>query len=232
VFRNSGYFFVGVLGLALLAFWPQYLSRLAGGGISGYVHFHAVVMALWLGLLIVQPFLLRAGRRRLHRALGALSYGLAPAIVVAGILMAHAVLVRDGEDDFAGAGATLYLPLSMIALFAVTYKLAIAYRKAPALHARFMICTCLGLVDPITGRVLAFYFAPLDHPLYYQVVSFVLTAGALSVLIFAERRQRRGRGVFPAMLGATALVYGLWFTLAQSTAWLGVARWFRGLPLT
>ena len=232
MFRTSGYCFLGVLGLAALAFWPQYLSRLAGGGISGYVHFHAIVMTLWLGLLIVQPFLIRAERRRLHRALGALSYALAPAIVVAGILLAHAVVVRDGAADFADAGATLYLPLAMIALFAVTYGLAIAYRRTPAVHARFMICTSLGLVDPITGRVLGFYFAPLGNPLYYQVVSFGLTAAALSALIFAERRQRRARAVFPAMLGAAAIVYGLWFTLAQSSAWLGFARWFRDLPLT
>lgn len=232
MFRTSGYCFLGVLGLAALAFWPQYLSRLPSGGISGYVHFHALVMTLWLGLLIVQPFLLRAGRRSLHRALGALSYGLAPAVVVAGILLAHAAVVRDGDADFAGAGATLYLPLSMIALFAVSYGLAIAYRKTPALHARFMICTSLGLVDPITGRVLAFYFAPLGNPLYYQVVSFGLTAAALAALIVAERRQPRARGAFPAMLGAAAIVYGLWFTVAQSSAWLGVARWFRDLPLT
>jgi hypothetical protein len=232
VFRNSGYFFLGLFGLALIAFWPQYGARLAGGGISGLIHFHAAVMTLWFGLLIIQPFLLRAGRRSWHRALGKLSYAVAPLAVIAAILLSHAVLRRDAVASFEGAGAFLYMQLSMTALFAVAYGLGIAFRTTPMLHARFMICTSLAVIDPILGRVLAFHFPPLSHPLHYQVASFALSAVVLLVLIFAERHQPRARTVFPAMLGAITIVYGLWFTLGQSRAWLGFARWFHDLPLT
>jgi hypothetical protein len=61
VYRKSGYYFAGLFGAALVAFWPQYLSRLGAGGISVYIHVHAVLMTTWFGLLIAQPFLLRAG---------------------------------------------------------------------------------------------------------------------------------------------------------------------------
>jgi hypothetical protein len=232
VFRSSGYFFVGLFGLALIAFWPMYVSRLSGGGISGYVHAHAAAMTLWLGLMIAQPFLLRAGRRSLHRALGKLSYAVVPVAVVAAILLSHAALRRDAASDFAGAGSFAYMPLSMTVVFAVAYGLAIAYRDTPALHARWMICSSLAVIDPILGRVLAFHAPPLGHMLYYQLVSFAVSAVVLVALIVAERHQPRGRAVFPAMLGALAVVYGLWFTLGQSRAWLGVARWFHDLPLT
>jgi hypothetical protein len=236
VFRSSGYFFLGLFGLAVLAFWPMYVSQLSGGGISGYVHVHAAAMTLWFGLLIAQPFLLHAGRRSLHRALGKLSYAVVPVAVVAAILVSHAALRRDGAADFASAGSFVYMPLSMTVLFAATYGLAIAFRDTPAVHARWMICSSFAVLDPILGRVLAFNAPPLPHPLYYQLISYVLSAVVLLALIVAERRRRRpqlqGRVVFPAMLGALTVVYGLWFTLGQSSTWLGVARWFHDLPLT
>jgi hypothetical protein len=232
VFRNSGYFFIGLFGLAVVAFWPMYVAQLSGGGISGYVHVHAVAMTLWFGLLIAQPFLIHAGRRSLHRALGKLSYAIVPAAVVAAILLSHAALRRDAAVDFAGAGSFVYMPLSMTVLFAATYGLAIAFRHRPAVHARWMICSSLPVLDPILGRVLIFHGPPLGHPLYYQLISYAVSAVVLVALIVAERRQPRGRVVFPAMLVALTVAYGLWFTLGQSRAWLGVARWFHDLPLT
>jgi hypothetical protein len=228
---RSAYLFAGLFGLALLAFWPSYLSRL-GAGSSGYVHVHAALMTLWFGLLIAQAVLIRTRRRTLHRRLGALSYGLAPIVVVAGVLLSHAALVRDAIDNPAGAWTTAYLPLAMLAWFTVCYALAIAYRKTPALHARFMIGTCLAAVDPIASRVAAFYFPPLADPMRYPLISWGVTAAILLAAIAAERGQPRGRAVFPAMLAASSAMFALWFTLAPSPAWRSFARWFHDLPLT
>lgn len=231
VLGRSAYLFAGVFGCALLAFWPSYLSLL-GRGSSGYVHVHAAVMTLWFALLIVQAALIRAHRRALHRRLGALSYGLAPIIVVAGVLLSHVALVRDAGGDPAGAGRTLYLPLSMITWFAGCYALAIVYRNVPALHARFMVGTALAAVDPIASRIAAFYLPPLEDPARYPLISWGAVAAILIGAIVAERGQPRGRAVFPAMLAAISLVFALWFALAPSPSWLAFAGWFRGLPLT
>lgn len=229
--RGAATLCAGLFALALLAFWPSYLSRL-GVGFTGYVHAHAVAMTLWFALLIAQAMLIRADRRALHRRLGALSYGLAPVIVVAGVLLAHAALVRDAATDPVGAAMTAYLPLAMIAWFAACYALAIAYRKDPALHARFMLGTSLAAVDPIAARVAAFYFPPIQDAARYQLVSWGLTAAILIALMVAERGQRRGRAVFPGMLAASTIVFGLWFAFAPSGAWLAFARWFRDLAIT
>ena len=229
--RGAATLFAGLFALALLAFWPSYLSRLRAGA-TGYVHVHAVAMTLWFALLIAQALLIRAGRRALHRKLGAASYGLAPVVVVAGVLLAHAALVRDAAGDPDGAGTTAYLPLTMIAWFTACYGLAIAYRKVPALHARFMIGTSLAAVDPIASRVAAFYFPPLEDASRYPLVSWGLIAAILVVFMAAERGQRRGRTVFPALLAASTVVFALWFVLAPSAAWLAFARWFRDLPIT
>lgn len=94
-----------------------------------------------------------------------------------------------------------------------------------------MICTAFPFIDPILGRILAFYLPLFDDPVHYQGVSFAVSVVALGLLMFAERRQRQARWVFPAMLAATVVVYALWFTLAQSPAWHAVARWFLDLQL-
>jgi hypothetical protein len=228
VFRNSGYGFLFLFGLALIAFWPMYISRLPGGGIDAHTHVHAIVMALWFGLLIVQPFLIKSGRLALHRRLGMLSLVLAPFIAISGAVMAHMALDRDAAD-LAQAAPALYLALAMTAWFSASYGLAMVYRKDPPVHARLMICTNLALIDPIVGRILPFYFAPFEHPIRYQAVSFALSLAGLGILMFVERRRPRGRAVFPVMVGVTVVVYGLWFTLAQSTSWIPVARWFHHL---
>lgn len=232
MFRASALLFAAVFALALVAFWPSYLSRLPGGGFPLHVHVHAVVMTLWFALLIAQALLIRAPRAALHRRLGAASYILAPLVVASGVRLAHAALVRDAPGDPAGAGTTLYLPLAMIAWFAACYALAIVYRKQAALHARFMIGTCLAAIDPIAARVAAFYFPPLDHAERYQLVSAGLTGAILVLLIATERGQRRGRAVFPAMLAASALVFAGWFAFAPSSAWATFARRFLDLPIT
>lgn len=84
---RSGPWFAGLLLVALVAFWPTYLSRL--GISSGYTHLHAVLATAWLSLLIAQPLLVRRRKLDRHRALGRLSYALAPAVVVSVLLLAH-----------------------------------------------------------------------------------------------------------------------------------------------
>jgi hypothetical protein len=123
VFRNTGYFFLVLFGLALIAFWPMYLSRLPGRTIDAHTHVHAVVMTLWFGLLIAQPFLIKYGRLALHRTLGVLSLGLAPFIAASGVVMAHMAIERDAAH-LAQAAPSLYLSLAMTAWFAVSYGLA------------------------------------------------------------------------------------------------------------
>ena len=232
VFRTTGYWFAGLFALALLAFWPGYLSQLPAGGIRGYVHLHAAAMTLWFALLITQPFLIWYGMRDWHRRLGRVAYGLAPVAAASGVLLAHAGVVRDAAGDPSAAAAGLYPPIAMTAWFAACAALGLAYRKVPAIHARFMIGTGLAAIDPIAARVVVFYGPPLPEPIGFPLISWAIAAAALTVLIVAERRQPRARAVFPAMLAAITTVWALWFTLVPSPAWRGFARWFHDLPLT
>jgi hypothetical protein len=70
-FRNAGYFFIGILAVAVLGFMPSYFPSATARRVdfSGYTHFHATVMVLWLALLITQPFLIKRGHAEWHPGL-------------------------------------------------------------------------------------------------------------------------------------------------------------------
>jgi len=51
-FHNSGFYFIVLLFLAVIGFWQSYFSKLFGD-INSYIHFHAITMMLWVGMLIM-----------------------------------------------------------------------------------------------------------------------------------------------------------------------------------
>ncbi len=231
MFQKSGYFFLTLLAASIAAFWPKYLSK-APRSIDAYTHVHAFAMLSWVLLLIVQPFLIRFRRRTAHRALGALSYVLAPAVVVSSVLLAHTRFKAMSPLVFLAEADSLYLPLSTAVLFSIAWAGGIAYRKVTALHAGFMVCTGLTMIDPVLGRVLAFYLPPLPHELLYQAITYGLTDLILLGLILGRGDDLTTRWALKAMLKIFLLAHALWFTAAQSAAWIPIARWFKSLPLT
>lgn len=225
MFCNSGPWCAGLLAAAVLAFWPSYLSR-PFGPVDVYTHVHAAAMATWCALLVVQPTLIRFGRRRLHRALGKVSFVLAPAIVVAAFLLVHLRMQSMPRRYFDGGAFGFYLPLAFIALFGTCYALAIRYRRRPAIHAAFMLGTGLTFIDPVLSRIIAFY-GPALAPDWYPVITFTTIDLLLAVIV------ARVRGpTLPFLLGGFALVEAGWYLVARSDGWLSFAVWYRDLPIT
>jgi hypothetical protein len=226
---GSGPWFAAFLVVALVAFWPTYLSRVST--LDAYTHAHALTAALWMLLLVAQPLAVRARNLALHRALGKASYGLAPLVVAAMVLLAHHRLQGLEARPFFEQTYTLYLQLSLAALWALCYGLAVAFRRRTALHARFMVCTGLTLVDPVLIRFVIWANPAVDWN--FQWLTFGITDLVLLTLIRLERRAAGGRSVFPAMLAVFVLsqapaVLGGW----KSAAWQGFAAWFASMPLT
>src|SRR6266550_7517516 len=87
LYRTTVFYFFGLLALALAGFWPTYFVPKFEA--DWHVHLHGVAMFLWVLLLIAQAGLVRARQLPLHRALGKVSYGLVPVIVVSTLLLAH-----------------------------------------------------------------------------------------------------------------------------------------------
>lgn len=230
--RNSGWFFLGCLALTLAAFWPGFVQRLQDGGVSRYVHVHSALMLSWFGMLIAQPFLIRAGKRDIHRWLGRASLMLAPATILAAMLMIHSRMRAVDAPGFVEDAEFLFLVLGQLAIFAIAYGLALVWRRRPALHARYMACTLLGLVDPVVARLAFHHFPRLPTDQMYQGISLALICLVTGALIVRERNATQGRAAFPLMLALTVAFYGLFFTIARSESWTIFAAWYRGLPLT
>ncbi len=229
-FSRSGPYFASLFLVALVAFWPTYLSQSPSVS-SAYTHLHALTATLWMLLLVAQPLAIRTRRLAWHRLLGQASYALAPLILVSIVLLAHSRIKSLNGEAYAIQTYILYLQMSLAVLFGVSYALAIFTRRTTALHARFMVCTALTLIDPVVIRLM--FWADPTPDWNYQWLTFGLTDLVLVALIWLERHSKVGRIVFPVML--------LLFVLAQMPALLGLtdtppwqafARWFAALPLT
>jgi len=214
----------------VVAYWPSYFSRILSA--DHYTHFHASLAALWILMLAAQPTLIRMKRLALHRLLGAISYVLAPLIVVSIMLLAHSRIKGLSGEAYAIQTYILYLQVSLTVLFGVAYALAIYTRHTVALHARFMVCTAFTLIDPVVIRLM-FWMGSRTPTWNYQWVTFGLTDLVIVALIFMERRSKSGRLVFPVTLAVFVLAQTpALFGLTNTAPWQAFARWFAALPLT
>ena len=75
-FEKSGYYFIGLVAIMFLGFWPTYFSKYFDGtaNFNLYFHFHFMMASLWIGLLIVQPLLIKRKKLAVHKQIGKLSF--------------------------------------------------------------------------------------------------------------------------------------------------------------
>ena len=228
-FSRSGPYFAAMFLMALVAFWPSYLSKVFSA--STYTHVHAFLAASWMLMLVAQPMLIRARRLAWHRLVGRISYVVAPLMVVSIVLLAHSRISMASGEAFAVQTYILYLQASLTVLFSSSYALAIYKRRVAALHARFMVCTALTMIDPVVIRIL--FWIDRTPSWNYQWLTFGLTDLVLVALIWLDRNSRVGRIVFPAMLAVFLLMQvPALFGLTEAPQWQAFARWFAALPLT
>lgn len=223
--------FLGLVVLTIAGFWVPYFSRLPGT-FDLLTHAHAASMLAWCALLIQQARLARRGDWPRHRAWGRTSYGLFPLTAVLALVLGQqrtaAALTPDGTLP-AEHAAFVFIALGMTALFVLAWVLAIAWRRQPAVHARFMVGTALAMIDPALARLL--HYALPEPPFRGELLAFGLVDLLLAWLIWRERGQARGRWVFPALLGAFVVFQIGVFTLAESAAWQRFAEAYAAIGL-
>jgi hypothetical protein len=162
---------------------------------------------------------------------GAASYLIAPLVIASMLLLANFRIRTIDAENYQIQTYVLFLQLSLGTLFAICYALAIWFRKQADVHARFIVCTALTLIDPIFAR-LYFTFHP-EGLAYQQWVTYGLTDIVFLVLIWFERGNTRARWVFPVMLAVFVLFQVpalFWWT--EWPLWRAFARWFSSVPLT
>jgi len=233
-FDKSGYYFIGLVGLALLGFWPSYFSKFFIGTekYSAYFHFHATMISIWIFALIAQPILIRKKKMTLHKFIGKLTYILMPLLFLSVILLTHYriqdhVLIVNNEKLY---GPHLIVPFKDLLILGTAYIIAIVYRHDINIHARAMVATGIVFIEPALIRFIKYALIKDGSIAYLCTIGIVYSI--LIGLIIMERKQKRGRWVFPLILVLYIFVHSLLIFHIRIGVWETFAKWFAALPLT
>jgi hypothetical protein len=222
---QAAVWFAAVFLVAFWAFWPSYLSP-ALSPADMATHVHGIAAFIWLALLFAQATLMRTGKRIEHRTLGLSAWVLGPLVFVSAVALAW---VRTRAVDGVVEPfryQLLFVQLGASVLFAFCLVQAWRHRRAPLLHARWMVGTAVTMLDPIFARVFSFHIAvPAWLGEYPGVAVTLLTLAALA---WHEHHRTRAHRVFLPLLGLY-LVYntGVVF-IGDWGPWRLFTEWFAG----
>lgn len=226
-FDVSGYYFMGLVVLAVMGFWPSYFSKFFNGtnNYKFYFHFHAAMVVLWMAALIIQPILIRKKKLPLHRLIGKATYFLFPLVIISIIPLAHSTHTINEKD----LGLNLLVPFKDVIIMGTAYFIAIRYRHQVDLHARGMVATGIVFIEPALNRLVAHTVGP-------SLASYLITIGVIYTiligLIIRERHQKKGRWVFPLVLGLCMIMHTILIFDVHIAPWEAFAKWFERLPIT
>lgn len=152
-------------------------------------------------------------------------------IVVSTILLSNYKLnVRGLTDD---GVYILSLQVFLLIQWLVPYTLAMKNRKRSDVHARFMICTALPLIDPIFAHILFFNFIKADFSSgTFEYITYALTDLILIALIVWDWQSKQRRDVFLPMLFVALATQIPSFFVVGSSIWMAFATWYIQLPLS
>ncbi len=230
IFRNSVFFFAMIPLFAIWGFWVTYFVR-PPEQLSAYDHIHGMARFGWCLMLILQSFLIRTSRRDIHRQTGKLSYALAPLIVISTVLLANYRLnVRGLTDE---GLYILSLQVFTLIQYVVFYALAMKNRKQSDVHARYMVCTAIPLLDPIFARIIFFNFLQVSfESAIIQYITYTFADLIILILIIWDWKSQRRRDVFlPMLFVALATQIPVFFVL-KWPLWHAFAAWYIALPLS
>lgn len=186
---------------------------------------HGVVFTTWIILFAIQASLVAAGRIELHRKIGPFSVVLALAMVVLGTL--GALISAHRPTGFVGIPIPplqfLAIPIFDMILFPTFVGLAIAQRRNPQSHKRWMLLATINLITAAIARWPG--VAPLGPPAFFALTDvFVI---ALAIWDFRTRGRLHPATLLGGLL--TIISQPLRLVVSGTEGWLVFARWATGL---
>lgn len=220
MYRQAVYYFVAVLLIALIGFYPSYFGNLQQ---NDFVHhFHGITATLWMLMLIAQAWLMRTGKVQVHRLVGRSSLLLVPLFLLSGVFMIKAMLTSTSGFSQAFGSRLVWIDTITLITFLAAYLSAIYYRKNIQLHARFLASTAILVLPPALGRImprLGEWITSFEMAVH---LSYVVCLVAVLALIYDDYRKGKLRAPYLILLFSVALQqYGFY----ASTDW----EWWMGL---
>lgn len=222
-FRRAHWYLLGLFLLAILAFWPAYLSKFTTS--SYEFHAHGITASLWMLLLAAQSWTAGRADRSIHRKLGLVSLVLFPMFLAGGvgIFLGMAQRFVGDASPFYGLFAPRLAWLDFVAVGGMAYFFfqALRLRRKVHPHSRYMLATVFFLIPPIIGRLMPI-LPPITpagpHELWKLGIGFQLANALTAALAFwlAVRSGKHGRPFHEA--AAFTLVGALLFQFVGGTA--------------
>lgn len=155
------------------------------------VHIHAVVFMGWVGIYVLQNWLVASGRVAVHRQLGWLALGWVLLMLVFGLAVTVSVVQRGATPFFFLPQHFLIAnPLGLLGFIGLLMA-AIVMRRRTDWHRRLQLCAMATIMGPAFGRLLPM---PFMTPLAFEAASL---AGLIFPIIALWRESRQG-AVHPA----------------------------------
>jgi len=186
---------------------------------------HGAVFVAWIVLLVTQTGLIAGGRTQLHRTIGPFGAALAVAMVLLGTF--GALVAAGRSTGFVQVPVPplqfLAIPIFDMVLFAAFVWLAVARRRDPQSHKRWMLLATINLVTAAIARWPGvFVLGPIA---FFGLTDLFIVALALWDF------RARGR-LHPVTLWGGLLIIvsqPLRLVVSGTNGWLAFARWATGL---
>lgn len=220
--------------VVLVGFIPDSLMKIAmvkagtRPPLPPVMHVHAVLMASFLLLLLAQTVLMATGRCALHRRLGLVAMVLAPALVVAGALLASTNYHQAWDAAQSGPPAMraamtarlpeldniLLLQMRIGLLFALFLAIGIQARGRDAgFHKRMMM---LASAMPLPAAIDRMQWLPSSFPLSPISTDLYVVLAVAPMIVWDVVRNRGVHRAYwvwlPIYVAASAAVCLLWNT--------------------
>ncbi|WP_440112906.1 hypothetical protein [Tsuneonella sp. SYSU-LHT278] len=230
-----------LIAVVLTGFIPDSLQKIAAveqaqrPPFPVAMHVHAVLMGAWMLLLLTQTTLMATGRRTMHMQLGIAATVLAPALVVAGVVLVPTNLqlwaafgedgppaVQQGVQEFLHFMTNIaLLQLRIAVCFLLMVYIGLRARKRDSgLHKRMMI---LATIAPTPAAFDRMPFMPhtLPHsPLTVDLWPLMAIAPMFLWDLYRLRTIHRAYWIYAAIMVPTAVAINL---LWDSPWWHAVA---------
>ena len=230
-----------LIAAVLLAFGPTYFKgeTFSQLSVTTLVHVHTALMALWMLMLIVQAWLIRAKRYRIHRWIGRSSFVIVPLVVISTLMLTLETLGRKPEIAPLDARIEIFT-WGQIIPFVVAWALAIGYRRQTPIHVRYMVSTVFAAGSAMVFRIILNWFSWVPGMNFAEnpenINNCAAANGAVLVLMLLalianDWRLGIKRSPYWFVTITTLIMHIGFFTFTKTDWWMSFVQWYANLPI-
>jgi len=231
LYQKSYLYFLVFFLFMIWGFWFTYFTKILDQ--ENYrMHLHGTTLILWCLILIVQPYLIRTKKVKIHKKIGKFSYILVPVLLFSTIDLLkyrlHGKIGLNNTDTF-----SIALVLNALVIFFILYALAIYNKRNGTIHARYMLCTAFPMFTPITDRIIGIHFPSLlsylptlDGNPITPIIGFALADILILILCIWDWRSHKRWNIFPFALLLLIGYHLSVLTFYKYPFWVKFCEWF------